>query len=400
MIKKNDETAVKPALWTKDFIFAGISNLLLSVSFYMLLPVLPFYLIDVLGTSGSVTGIVLSLYTVAALMIRPFSGYIVDTFSRKPLYLVCYGLFVAVMAGYVVAASLTFFIILRIMHGFAFGLSTVSGNTLAIDIMPAQRRGEGIGYYGMSTNIAMAIGPATGLWIYQGHSFEVFFLSAFAIGLLGFIVTIGIKAPKRETVTTGEKQPLSLDRFILLRALPCALLLFAVAIGYGSMTNYIGLYCESNPSVGSAGVFFIVVSAGIVIARLLSARSLNDGKIVRSICIGTLFFLIAYLLFTFFVGKAIFYLSAFLFGTGFGYISPAFQTLFINMAEHNQRGTANATFFTVFDFGIGLGIATGSLIIERLNFQWLFAICGMLVVLSFAFFFIVSAPYFEKHKLR
>lgn len=400
MIKENNYVAVKPVLWTRSLIFAGISNLLLSISFYMMLPVLPFYLIDVLGTDGSVTGIVLSLYTVAALMIRPFSGYIVDTFSRKPLYLVCYGLFSAVTAGYVVALSLTFFIILRIMHGFSFGLSTVSGNTLAIDIMPAQRRGEGIGYYGMSSNIAMAIGPAAGLWVYQSYSFEVFFLSAFAISFVGFIVATGIKTPKRETATTGEKQPLSLDRFILLRALPCALLLFAVAIAYGSMTNYIGLYCENIPSAGSAGVFFVVVSAGIILARLLSARSLNDGKMVRSICTGTLFFLTAYILFTFCVGKPVFYLSAFLFGTGFGYIFPAFQTLFINMAEHNQRGTANATFFTVFDFGIGLGIATGSLIIERLSFQWLFAICGILIVMSFAFFFFVSAPYFEKHKLR
>jgi len=400
MTKKNNEVEAKSVLFTRNFIFSWLSNLLLSISFYMMMPVLPFYLIDNLGTSGSVTGIVLSLYMVAALLIRPFSGYIVDTFSRKPLYLFCYGAFTAIMGGYVVVASLTGFIILRILHGFSFGLSAVSGNTLAIDVMPANRRGEGIGYYGMGTYIAMAIGPAAGLWFYQNYSFEIFFLSAFAISLVGFITAIGIKAPRLETVPVKEKQPLSLDRFILVKALPCALLLFTVAIAYGSLTNYIGIYCETIPTVGNAGLFFVIVSGGVVLSRLISARSLNNGKIVQSICIGAVFFLAAYMLFTFCIGKTIFYISAFLLGTGFGYISPAFQTLFINMAQHDQRGTANATYFTVFSFGLGLGIAIGGFIIDKLNFQWLFGICGIIIIAAFISFVFFSAPYFEKNKLR
>lgn len=124
----------------KRFHSGFISNLLLFFSFYMLIPVLPFYLLENLGTSGSIAGIVLALYTISALFIRPFSGFMVDMFSRKPLYLVCYGFFCVIFAGYVIATTLVLFIVLRIFHGFAFGISTVSGSTVAVDIMASERR--------------------------------------------------------------------------------------------------------------------------------------------------------------------------------------------------------------------------------------------------------------------
>ncbi len=390
----------QPALWTKDFILVCISNMLLSASFYMLIPVLPFYLIETLSTNGSTTGIVLSLYTVAALVIRPFSGYLVDTFSRKPFYLVCYGIFSIIFAGYAVATVLTLFIVLRILHGFSFGLSTVSGNTLAIDMMPSQRRGEGIGYYGMTSNIAMAIGPAAGMWIYQHQSFEFLFLTSFVISFIGFLTILPIKTDKEERREVIEKQPFSWDRFMLIKALPCVALLFLVTTAYGSMTNYIGLYSESASYKCSAGTFFLIVSIGVILARLSSARILNRGKISLMIGGGTVMMVVAFVLFAVSAHAATFYIAAFLLGAGFGNFSPAFQTLFINLAEHNQRGTANATYFTFFDLGMGLGIATGGMIIEKLNFQWLFGICAGIIVLGLIYFTLVSAPYFKKNKLR
>lgn len=173
-------------LWTRDFILVFISNLMLFGSFYMLLPILPFYLVNNLNTTESVAGIVIALYTISALLIRPFSGFMVDKFARKPLYLICYACFCAVFAGYAVALTLTLFILLRIIHGFAFGMSSVSGNTLAVDIMPSARQGEGIGYFGMATSVAMALGPFLGLWLYGKFSFQIIFIWALATSLIGF----------------------------------------------------------------------------------------------------------------------------------------------------------------------------------------------------------------------
>ena len=387
-----------PVLWNKNFILAFISNLSLFFSFYMLVPILPFYVINELGVSGSWAGIILSLYTIAALLIRPFSGFMVDYFARKPLYLVCFALFTAIFAGYMVATLTTLFILLRIFHGFTFGVSTVAGNTLAIDIMPSERRGEGIGYFGMSTNIAMAIGPMVGLLLYEHHSFSVIFAFSCLISTLGLIAIFFIRAPRKEV--KKESEVLSLDRFILVPAFPPAMVFFAFAIGYGVITNYIGLYSKEINLGGSAGLFFTLQASGIIIARLLSARQLNQGAIQRVIYTGTVCLGIAFMLIMAFQSSLFFFLSALLMGIGYGYITPAFQTMFINLAEHNRRGTANSTYFTFWDLGIGVGIALGGYMIEHYSFGMLFGACLTAIITGILYFARMAAPHYLKYKLR
>lgn len=390
----------RPSLWTKDFILVFLSNLLLFYSFYMLIPVLPFYLTENLGTNNSVAGIILSLYTISALLIRPFSGFLVDMFSRKPLYLICYGFFCFIFAGYVVAVTLTLFIILRILHGFAFGISTVSGSTVAVDIMTSERRGEGIGYFGMAANIAMAIGPVAGLWIQENYSFDVLFMTAFFSSLIGFITIMLMKPVKKEHLPKETKQTISLDRFILVKALPCVALLLIAGVGYGAVLNYVGVYSEKTSFECNAGFFFILLSIGIILARILSARAINNGKIVSMIYAGSAALIFSFTLFIFCMNAIMLYFIAFLLGIGFGYFSPAFQTMLINLATHNQRGTANATYFTFWDFGIGFGTAIGGTIIEKFSFQWLYGICTGLLILGLIYFALISASYFERKKLR
>ena len=137
-------------LVTPSYCCILLANFLLFFGFYLLMPVMPFYLTEVFGAGRATVGVALSCYVIAALSIRPFSGYLLDTFARKPLYLLAYFVFTAIFAGYLVAGTLTLFMIFRVVHGFAFGAVTVSGNTVVIDIMPSSRRGEGIGYYGLA----------------------------------------------------------------------------------------------------------------------------------------------------------------------------------------------------------------------------------------------------------
>ena len=136
----------------------------------------------------SMIGFILSCYTLAALCIRPFAGYLLDTFARRPLYLVAYFIFTAIFGGYMVATALTLFIALRVVHGFAFGMVTVAGNTILIDILPSSRRGEGIGYYGLANNIAMSFGPMIGLFMQGNFTYDVIFSCSLLSGSLGFIM--------------------------------------------------------------------------------------------------------------------------------------------------------------------------------------------------------------------
>ena len=132
--------AERPQLWTRSFVCICIANFMLFFAFYLLLPIIPLYLISEFQTSKSLVGMVLSCYTIAALMVRPYSGYILDKFKRKPIYLGAYLAFVFIFIGYAEAAFLSMFITLRILHGLAYGLVSTAGNTIVVDIMPSERR--------------------------------------------------------------------------------------------------------------------------------------------------------------------------------------------------------------------------------------------------------------------
>ena len=137
---------MKDRLVTPSYCFILAANFLLYFGFWLLIPVLPFYLSEVVCTSYSTIGIILSCFTVAALCIRPFSGYLLDSFARKPLYLLAYFIFMAMFAGYIIAGSLALFILFRIIHGVSFSMVPVGANTVVNDIKPKSRRGEALGY--------------------------------------------------------------------------------------------------------------------------------------------------------------------------------------------------------------------------------------------------------------
>ena len=199
----------KDKLISPSFCYILAANFLLFFAFYLILPILPFYLQDQFDADKSMIGFILSCYTIAALCIRPFSGYLLDTFARRPLYLLAYSVFMVIFAGYMIASLLSIFIVLRILHGFAFGMVTVSGNTIVIDILPSSRRGEGIGYYGLANNTAMSFGPMTGLFMHTCFSYETIFACSLLSCLLGFIMAYLVKTPQKQPIKNRSRWTVS-----------------------------------------------------------------------------------------------------------------------------------------------------------------------------------------------
>lgn len=397
---------MKDRLVTASYCYILVANFLLYFGFYLLMPVLPFYLLEVFRADNATIGIVLSCYTIAALTIRPFSGYLLDTLARKPLYLVAYFIFTCIFAGYLLASTLTLFTMLRIVHGFAFGTVTVAGNTLVIDITPSSRRGEALGYYGLTNNTAMSIGPMVGLFLHDAYSFEVIFSCALFSCILGFIMASIVKAPVKEPV---KREPISLDRFILLKGIPAGIVLLLLSVPYGMTSNYIAMYAKQIGITAETGFFFTFMAIGMAVSRLFSGRQVDKGKIVQVIMFGM--YLVC---FCFFALSACAYLMewnatastymffgvALLLGIGFGTMFPAFNTLFVNLAPNSKRGTATSTYLTSWDVGIGMGMLLGGYIaqVSTFNKAYLFGAC--LTVISAIYFHFRVEPHFEKNKLR
>ncbi|HRN58227.1 MAG TPA: MFS transporter, partial [Agriterribacter sp.] len=266
----------KERLWNKNFVIACLTYFLVACSFNLLMPTIPLFLSGELGVSPSKIGVVLSSYAAALLIIRPFSGYLVDRYARKPLLVLGISLFVLTFLGYYFAVSVLFFIILRFVHGLSWGLSTVSANTVAIDIIPASRRAEGIGYFGVNINIAMAIAPYIAVKIYDAYHFNALISSALFMGLLSVIAALFIKVPYRKK--PASIPPISLDRFILVKAIPVFLNQLLLAFGWGTLVAFAVLYGKGI-GIKNSGIFFLFLAGGIVFSRVTSGKLVDRGRL-------------------------------------------------------------------------------------------------------------------------
>ena len=397
----------KERLITPSYCCILAANFLLYFGFWLLTPVLPFYLSEIFEASNTTIGIVLSCYTISSLCIRPFSGYFLDTFARKPLYLIAYFIFTLIFAGYMVAGLLTLFIIFRVIHGISFGMVTVGGNTVVIDIMPSSRRGEGLGYYGLANNLAMSIGPMFGLFLHSGGaSYITIFSYSLGSCILGFLAATMVKTPYKPPV---KREPISLDRFILLKGLPAGFSLLLLSIPYGMTTNYVAMYAKQIGITAETGFFFTLMAVGMAISRLFSGRLVDKGMITQVISAGLYLVCICYFGLTA-CGWLInwnssftiilFFLISLLLGIGFGTMFPAYNTLFVNLAPNSQRGTATSTYLTSWDVGIGIGMLTGGYIAEISTFDKAYLFGACLTVVSAIYFKIKVTPHYHKNKLR
>ncbi len=401
-------TVSKDKLFTRSYILVCVANFLTSFSFFLLVPTLPFYLADVYGVSSDVVGLVLSCYVVAVLCIRPFAGFVADIFPRKRVYIISYMLFALLFSGYLlIKGDILQFVLLRVLHGFAFGALNTTGNTLVIDVMPSSRRGEGLGYFGVTNNLGMAVGPMTGLFIISNLGYNLLFALALCASLVGVVAALFVLVKKRQPIP--HDGPLfSLDRFLLIEGVPASLAFFMLAIPYGMTSSYIAIYAAEIGIVNGAGLFFTMQAAGLIVSRLISGRQVDRGLVTQTISRGMVIALVgiaAEALLAVVAGwsavaaNILYFVSALLVGYGFGTIFPAFNTLYINMAPNSRRATANATYLTGWDVGIGAGMLLGGALSTG-GYSGSFAFGAILVLAASIYFKVYVAKHFERHRLR
>ena len=401
MDSENDTKTGQPALWNSNYLKVWIANFMLFFAFYLLAPLLPLYLRDTFSADKAMIGLVLSGYTLTALCVRPFSGFVVDTFPRKKVLLICYFCFALFFAGYYITGSLLLFAAIRTLHGAPFGAATVANSTMAVDVLYPERRSEGIGYYGLSNNIAMAIGPSMGLYIYHTiHNFNLLFTMSLVIALGGLIIDSTIKCRERQPIKHSNK--LSLDRFILVKGWSEGICIAAFAFSFGIISTYIAIYSQEVLHITSgSGTFFMLLAIGLILSRLVGNKSLREGKIVHNASIGMLMSLCGYFVFTAVPNLYGYYAAALMIGLGNGHMYPAIQTMFINLAPHERRGTANSTILTSWDLGIGLGIIGGGSVAEHLGcYSAAFWLAFAINAVGVLFYFLYARQSFIRNKLR
>ena len=395
---------MKERLWNSNYCKVMTANFTLFFAFYLLTPLLPLYLSETFGATKDIIGMVLSGYTLTALISRPISGYLVDTFPRKKVLLWSFFFFFIFFAGYLTASTILLFTIVRTLHGAPFGSVTVANSTAAIDVLPSSRRNEGIGYYGMSNNLAMAIAPSVGIFIYKyTESFELLFWLALAIALIGMIIDSTLKYETNNSkpkTSQEQKTHKLLDRFFLTRGWLIAVNMVFYGLCFGILSNYLAIYSKEVMGItGGTGTYFIILAVGLIASRLQGSKALRQGKLTMNAAEGTILSTVGYLLFVACPNEFGYYGSALFLGLGNGHIWPAFQNMVISIAQHNQRGTANSTLLVSWDVGMGLGVLVGGFVSEHFGYSsafWTVAaaqICGTLL------FLFATKDFFNKRKL-
>lgn len=353
----------------------------------MLIPVLPLYLLNDLQAGKSLTGILLSLYVLAALASRPFSGWLVDSYPRKVVFVIGAVFYVTTFCGYLWISAFVLFGLLRVMHGLAFGLVNTSTTTLAVDIIPQSRLGSGMGIFGITAAVPMALGPMLGLILYaHGGAQLVFYAALSAAGagaVLGSLVQTIKELPGAGVPASGAGL---LSKLLLPGVGKTAMGIACIGFIYGIILNFITVYAQERGLNVNTGYFFGLLAVGMITSRLFAGRLIDNGRMNLVIYSGQAAYLLGLVLLATVRSEALFFGSALLLGLATGLLIPAFQTMVISMASPSQRGLANSSFFIAWDGGIGLALFCGGFIAQLSSFQTLYLVSTPLVLLAAAIY--------------
>lgn len=391
-------------LFNRNFLLVLAGNFLLFFAFFTILPVLPLYMQQEYNATHTEIGVVLSLYTVTALIIRPFAGFMLDSLPRRPMQLLFYGAFALIFCTYIIPGGVVLFAILRALHGLIFGFITVANSTVAIDVLHSSRRNEGIGYYGISNNLGMALGPTISFATYNIFgSYDALFLCAFIACALGFLMVSLVKMPQKAQLLSKrpKQQPISLDRFFLVKGIHESITFMLLSFSYGILSTYLAVYARDEVGIeNSTGPFFMLMALGLISARISNGPHLRKDRVIQLVTAGMLGLFIGYAIFIFVSNEIIFYASAYILGFSYGMICPTVQTMFVNLAPNNRRSTANSTYLTSWDVGVGIGVVIGGAIADVHSYRAAYILGVVLIALALIQFRKVAAPYFIKNRLR
>ncbi len=366
-----------PPLWSRPFLLIALAHLVMTIGFYSTMPVYSLFLEDRFGLEGLILGLAVASYTATSILIRPPAGHWLDKYGRKILYLPAYALFALVYWLYPLADGMVSVTLVRVLHGALWGVTMGAASTAAVDVLPPQRRGEGIGYFGLAMIFGMSVGPALGTFLATEYGYNILFRTIGLLTAAGFLVLCLAPFP----VISRSARPLSLRTLLEPSSLPASAATLISCIPYGVIMNYTSLYARTLPGA-SAGSFFLCLAAGTALSRLRSGAVFDTRGPGGIMALGYAFLLSGFVMLGLAQGPGLFAASGLLLGLGYGITAPVLQAMVNGLVQPQRRGAANATLMTAFDLGIFLGILTMSPLAASVGWRTTFAVLTGCVAVS------------------
>ncbi len=383
MLKANPESEGR--IWNKTFFLILLVSFCMFFSMYMLLPTLPLYA-QTLGGNETVAGTIVAFFTLSAVLVRPWFGNLLDRKGRKIILIIGVGMFLVSSLAYNLAFSIITLLALRVVHGIGWGASTTATGTIASDVIPAVRRAEGMGYYGISATIAMSLGPALGLYLVEYSSYPVLFTGSAILAALGLVgsLFINYETPRKNQ----DEAKASLVKGVILEktAIPPALVLFFITLTYGGIVSFLPSYAAYR-GVENIGVFFTVYALVLLFGRPIIGRLADRYGEQKFLVPGILLIAVALLLLVKASSLPMFLLVGVVYGLGFGTVQPILNALVISLSPPERRGAANATFAVAMDLGIGLGAVTLGFLAQKMGYEYMYGCSSIFALLALVMYF-------------
>lgn len=387
----------KDKLWNSGYLKMLSIALLIAVSVNMLGTALPLY-VQELGADKSIAGMVMGTFTIAALICRPIYGNLADTKGRKIVLMIGISILIISIFGLTVTTSVMMILALRGVMGVGFSGFSTAGGTIAADVLPESKISEGIGYYGISFNIATAFGPQLALIIIAMMGYNSVFYLGIITCVLGLVLASTFnyeKKAKLAAIQEGQeiierpKTKFSIKNAFEKTAYPGSITQFFLAMPMGFAMTFIPTF-GITMGIEGVGAYFTVFALTLLATRLFIGKIADRYGSSKVIFPGIILVLggLVVLFFTTTLMQVL--VAGGLIGFGYGCINPTMNAFILKVSPVDRRGSANATYYAAFDGGSGSGSVFGGMIVQAMGFQntFIFLIGIMLVGMGCYFKFL------------
>lgn len=368
------------ALWTVEFLGMSLSNFLIYITQYAMIAALPIVIMTEYGGGDVEAGLAMTFFQIGTVVARPCAGILIDAVNKRRLMIVITVLFFLLMCAFAFAATLSALYGLRLVHGVIFAVATTTAAALAALILPPTRKGEGIGYFALSTNLAMVAGPMIGLLILEYFSPTVLFAALSILAAISIAAGGAHRLPDEIILPAKTQRTLSVSTFIERRALAPALIAGILFFAYGSVLTFIPLYTRSLGLSSETSLFYACYAGAILVTRPFVGRIFDRKGSDYTVYPGLALFAAGMFLLGNIEGLLGLIAASLLLGAGFGAVTPALQTLAVRSAPPARAGVATATYFWSLDISVGLAAAGLGVVAVTYGYAFTYSIVDVAVV--------------------